>query len=288
MSKGGLVSLRVEKETLGKFLVSHVSITGVPSSLSGLSILHLSDFHYGPATSSEHLKEAVEIANSLNPTYAVLTGDFIQLSHIGLRHFLAPRLGVKLAGIRQLRRFVREAAKELGQIIDGLQVEKEIFGVYGNHDHHEGLGSIRRQLAPYLSWINNESLLLEEGLGLSGVDDYKNGYPDLKKVVGDLSSKADFQMLLSHNPDIVLDKNARLLTNFDLAVCGHTHGGQIRLPYFSPPITRTKQKEHVVGLSYFRPNDGKEECAIYVNQGIGYGGIGVRFFCPPEITVYKF
>ncbi len=288
MKKSDLLSFEVFREKRGGFLISSVRIRGTSDSLHGISILQLSDFHFGPATSADHLKSAVAVANSLDPTYAVLTGDFIQLSHIGLRHFLAPRFGVKLAGIRQLRRLVRAAAKELGEILAKLKVEREIFGVYGNHDHHEGLGSIRRQLEPYLSWINNETLLLPNGLGLSGVDDYKNGKPDLEKVVRDLKKEAVFQMLLSHNPDIVLDKDSQLLGKFDLIACGHTHGGQIKLPYFPPPISRTKQRDHIAGLSYARPCNNSGEKAIYVNQGIGFGGIGLRLFCPPEITKYTF
>ena len=183
------------------FLITELQVSGVGSELDGITILQLSDFHFGPATKASHLRKAIEISNSLEPDYAVLTGDFIQLSHIGLRHFVAKKFGPEIIHFRDFRRSISVAAKDLAEIISGLKVREKIFGVFGNHDHHEGVSSVRRQLNPLLTWLNNENVSLSKGLHLAGIDDYRNGIPDLDKVVQNIPDQDQFNICLLYTSD---------------------------------------------------------------------------------------
>ena len=119
-------------------------------------------------------------------------------------------------------------------------------------------------------------------LFIAGVDDWRRGKPALGPAAeAAAASKAFFRILITHNPDIVLHQDADELRHFQLMTVGHTHGGQICLPFWGPIVTRTKQSLHTDGLSLH----GK--LAVYTSAGVGYGGIGVRILCPPEITLFE-
>jgi predicted MPP superfamily phosphohydrolase len=268
-----------------------IKVEGLPSAFKGFRIAQLTDLHYGPATSAKHLEAAVKLTNSLGPDLIVLTGDYIQNSRLGIRHRLATDVNPKLFGLMNQRRAVRQLANDLGTILEPLEAPKGIVGVFGNHDYIEGIGSIRKRLPQRINWLVNsaQQMRSQEGsLLIAGVDDTRRGTPNLEHTVQSAIAELRgcpepfFKILLSHNPDVVLERSRHLLTEFDLILCGHTHGGQIRLPMLGAPITRTKQRHHTSLLSDF--HDSK----IYVNHGVGYGGITVRLFCPPEITIFEF
>ncbi|HWL94375.1 MAG TPA: metallophosphoesterase [Phycisphaerae bacterium] len=107
----------------------------------------------------------------------------------------------------------------------------------------------------------------------------------VEKLVADmeaLSGEDDIRILVSHRPDVVrvLGPHSRI----DLVVAGHTHGGQVVIPFFGPPITLTTVPRKVAagGLHEFEGN------SIYVSRGVGVERTQaprIRFFCPPEISI---
>lgn len=296
-------SVRHEKRR--PFRISHLEaeISGLPSEFHGFRIVQLTDLHFGPITTESHIARAIDLTNELEPDIVALTGDYVQYSATGLRHTIATRFNPRMMRWIDYRREVRELAERLGKHIDRLQPKLSIYGVFGNHDHLEGIGSIIRQFPKKVGWLKNESKRVERQgatVMIAGIDDIGRGKPNLQRAVdfafldGSLLEEAGrnedkrrladgpppvFTVLLSHNPDVTIEANHPLLHHVDLVLCGHTHGGQIRIPGFRPPVTRTEQKLHTNGLSFHH------ETAIYVSSGIGYGGIPVRLFCPPEITV---
>lgn len=292
----GPLRLSVRSESEGLFRISHLtlSISGLPKQFDGYRLVQLTDLHFGPATSAAHIERAVEITNSLKPQTVLLTGDYVQFSATGLGHKIAKRFNPKAFRWIDYRREVRELAHRLGKLLAPLSPADGIFGVFGNHDHLEGLGSIIRQLPSSIQWLNNANVAIQKGgskIILAGIDDLHRGKPNLfraldfalldasERVATGISAEgAVLKLLLSHNPDLTIALNSNLIQHVDLMLCGHTHGGQIRLPLFGAPVTRTKQKNHVSGLSYFK------ETAIYVSNGVGYGAVPIRFLCPPEIV----
>jgi len=257
--------------------------------LAGKNIVQLSDLHYGPSTKDRDIELIVRQTNDIAPDMIVFTGDYVQKSRIGIRHRVATGIGPELVNWKGFRRDVRSYSKRLEQLLKPLDPPQGIYAVFGNHDHHEGLGSIRKYLSSKFNWLVNTSLEPMPGLSLSGIDDLNVGKPDLKESIAQLEKLGsdNFKLLLSHNPDIVISsKNPNkneLLKTYDLVLCGHTHGGQLRLPFLPPPVTRTRQKEFVAGLGFFQ-----EKTPIYVNQGCGFGAIRLRTFCPREITILAF
>ena len=101
-------------------------------------------------------------------------------------------------------------------------------------------------------------------------------------ALSDLGEAGDIRLLLSHVPDVglLIDESSRI----DLVVAGHTHGGQIVIPGFGPPVTFSSVPRDVAAGGLHR----LPGCHIYVSRGVGCErGLAprVRFLCPPEITL---
>lgn len=88
-----------------------------------------------------------------------------------------------------------------------------------------------------------------------------------------------FSLLLAHSPDLVKHASQK---GIDLQLSGHTHGGQVCLPGWGALFSRTNlDRKYMSGLHHYNGTQ------IYINRGIGTANIPVRFFCPPEITLFK-
>jgi predicted MPP superfamily phosphohydrolase len=89
-------------------------------------------------------------------------------------------------------------------------------------------------------------------------------------------------VLLYHSPELIPFASK---LGIDLYLCGHTHGGQVRLPFYGAVLTSSELgKQYDMG--YYRLRDTH----LYVSRGIGMEGMGaprVRFLCPPEITLFS-
>jgi len=116
----------------------------------------------------------------------------------------------------------------------------------------------------------------EEDLWLVGVDDIFAGLDDFEKALSGVPADG-FRILLTHAIESPEDLAAR---RFDAVFAGHSHGGQVRLPFFGPVITRSSlQREYATGLFEIG------NTPFHINNGIGTGRwTGFRFLCPPEAT----
>lgn len=155
------------------------------------------------------------------------------------------------------------------------------FGVLGNHDYLGDATTLRSMLESFgIRILKNENVILEKDgakFALVGVDDLWYGKPDLDAATAGIPADA-FQILVAHNPDIV---HALGNHKFDAILSGHTHGGQIRLPWIGPmtsiPTTLGRQFDRGV----FDWND----TPLIITEGIGNTGPRVRLFAPPEIMI---
>ncbi len=288
------ISVTVKKTKRGRFQLSCVELRlpNTPKEFKGYRIAQLSDFHLGSPTPLEHITKALAITQSENPDLVVLTGDFVQMQAVDLSYTLASTLGPKRADWFAYKREVRRLAQSLAAEIAKLTASDGVIGVIGNHDHVEGAELIKRQFKERVIWLENQSCHISRGehtLFVAGIDDYTRGKPNLSQSLNGykvpLSAETDlsnpfFKILLSHNPDITLSEDAKLLEQIQLVLCGHTHGGQVCLPFLPPIVTRTKQSKHVRGISWHN------DTLVYVTNGVGYGNIRLRLFAPPEVTIF--
>ena len=229
-------------------------IEGLPEGLDGLTLVHLSDLHLGPHISMDLIQRAIQRTNKLCPDLILLTGDYVSDSP----QYIAP----------------------LCQALSSLSARIGVFACLGNHDHWEDADKTRKGLdAAGIELLENEHRVLHIGealLVIAGVEDLWEGDPDVELAFENAPDPAP-RILLSHNPDAIerLGKE-----RVDLMLCGHTHGGQVRLPAVGAPILAIKSGQRLAaGLS--KTDTGT---TVYVNQGLGVIFPPVRFLCRPEIA----
>lgn len=118
-----------------------------------------------------------------------------------------------------------------------------------------------------------------------GFDDFKEGKPLFKKdfLTGETTA---FRCVISHNPDnIPIHLTEEDLSRIPLILCGHTHGGQIRIPLFGALKTSSVFWKRFEGGLYRHKRTGT---LMFVTAGIGISGIPLRLFCPPEALLIDF
>lgn len=182
-----------------------VPLANLPSDLEGLRLVQISDLHLGPLFRAGSVRRIVALSNACQPDLVVLTGDFVNYRSM---------------------RFLRGGLSEL----KALQARWGVFACLGNHDHWEGAEEVRAALEEVgVKVLVNENVPVAEGLGLAGVDDLMAGQPDLERTVAGLPKDVAV-VLLSHNPTVL----PQVADRPGLVLAGHTHGGQVALPFLGP------------------------------------------------------
>jgi hypothetical protein len=230
-----------------------VEISGLPDAADGMQICQLSDFHVGPYIRGFQIKNAADIANREKPDIIVLTGDFVS------KH--------------------RRYADECAEALSGLNAPLGIYAILGNHDFWTDADYVCDALRGVgITVLRDDTVQPVPGLHLVGMDDWWEGSRDISRVVAGIPS-GDSYILLQHNPDVVLHPEAYGRSPA-LVLSGHTHGGQVNIPGFGPPIVPTTLgPNYAAGLFDF---DGLK---LYVNRGLGAITPPVRFNCPPEVAL---
>ncbi|MGA1931847.1 metallophosphoesterase [Arcobacter sp. YIC-464] len=219
-------------------------------------IVQLSDIHIGGLIDKDFIKSLVQKVNSLNADTVVITGDLVD---------------TKLE-------FAKPALQELSKL-------KSKYGTYfivGNHEYFHDVYTIINYVNSLgIKVLENESIYIGEkhqGFNLVGVYDifghrYGNFIPNLEKALENKQNAPT--ILLAHQPKYLNEINTKQI---DLALCGHTHGGQI----FPFNYLVKLQQPYVRGL-----NRHNETTQVYVNKGTGFWGPPMRLGASSEITHIK-
>jgi len=228
----------------------------VPEEFDGARVVFLADIHTGPFFSRERTAELVEAVNALEPDVIVLGGDYV-----GGRIGAAPD-------------FYAEAAR--------LEAPLGVYAVLGNHDVWEGADEARAGLAEAgIELLDNGSAALEldgASIRLAGVQDLYTGEPDVE-TTGEGIEADDFAILVSHNPDVFPSGIDVTPDTWDLALAGHTHGGQITLGEVKPVVTSMYGDRFSGGWTT------EKDTPILVTRGVGTVTVPVRIGASPEVHV---
>jgi uncharacterized protein len=183
-------------------------------------------------------------------------------------------------------RLTVEAAWQCGKMLGQLEC-KQRYAIFGNHDIWAGEHHVGDALQfNGITLLRNSYFPLERGAGriwLAGLDDPVCGQPDPDQAIpASIRNIATEPILLMcHAPDYVdeLQKHSAGQA-VSLVLSGHTHGGQICLPFVGPLHLPPGGRKYVAGLFQLGTTQ------LYVNRGIGSVGVPFRFDCRPEITVF--
>ena len=234
---------------------SDILLNGLPDAFENFRIAQLTDLHHSRLVPLGEIRRVVELTNRARPNLIVLTGDFVT----------------------SRRRYIEPCAEALGR----LRAPAGVFAVLGNHDHHTDGELMARALAGQkIQLLLNANTLLRRGdqtLQLAGIDDWGWGQTDWARALHGLDPTKP-SILLSHEPAVFDMPEARAVS---LIISGHTHGGQVALPFMGAPA-RFLSAFRYIGGHYAR--DGRR---LYVSRGTGVVGLPLRLGAPPEITVLR-
>jgi len=245
-----------------------VPVRGLPPALEGFRIAQLSDLHRSEIVGAAHVRGAVARALAEQPELVAVTGDLVTGE----------------------ARFFDDVAEDLAP----LAAAAPSFAVPGNHDYDhwypharagmpdgpQRLGDVLR--AHGIEFLRNESRVLDVRGGAArieivGLDDFWSPNFDPARAFAGASREGLTRIVLNHNPDgFAVTRHER----FDLMLCGHTHGGQVRIPLLGAPICPVEDRRFLQGLV------AADDRLVYTNRGIGYNR-RVRFGVRPEVTLLE-
>lgn len=241
-----------------------IKLNNGESGLSGKRFAHISDLHFNKHTKEKWVEKIFKKIEKLKPDMVFLTGDIV-----------SDTFGVKSSII----------------LVEKLTKLFPVYIVFGNWDKWV----LRGKLEEYKKDLENagaDVLINEErqvnvggyNLNIIGVDDpfsTKKTTINLDEIAGRIENKQNScEILLAHSPDIAIDAAKH---EIDLVLVGHTHGGQVYIPFitnFMIPVRR--EAKHFVAGYYKIKNT-----SLYVNRGIGLSTFPFRFLITPEIALLK-
>ena len=231
-------------------------LRNLPDAFAGFTIAQISDIHFGRYFGPASMEPVIQAVNDLAPDAIVITGDII--SHL---KYDAPDMIV--------------------QSLPGLQAPQGVFAVLGNHDWWEDgplvAESLRRAGITVLSNRHHVWRRGGQALYLAGVDDVWCGKNDFAKAMRGIPSDGAVVALV-HEPDYadIVARDQRVL----LQLSGHSHGGQICVPFVGGLRFPSWGKKYPSGR--YRIND----LTLYTNRGVGVIGLPLRLACRPEVTLF--
>lgn len=231
-----------------------VFIDDLPKAFDGYRIAFLTDTHVASFMRRGFYREAVAQTMRFDPDLILLGGDFVS--------------------------FERHIPLMAEVLLTGLSAHDGMYAVLGNHDYWASADKvIAAMTARGVEFIVNRSVALRRGsdtIALAGIDELYRGAPDLDAAFSRVDPARPC-LVLSHHPDILELVGDRRI---DLMVCGHTHGGQIRFPFFGAVVVPSKH-EGRYAAGFHRLG----RALMYVSRGIG-AIPPLRILCKPELATF--
>lgn len=232
-----------------------ILIPNFPPAFKDFRIVHLTDLYHGFMVSLSVIEGVVRRVNRIPRDVVVCTGDYVHA----------------IDGMQEIDR--------VWPVLSELSAPEGVFSVLGNHDHW---ADTRRSLY----WLDRSGqdlrgkarAIVRDGrqLWFAGGGDLWEDPIDFDRVLDQIPEDA-CRIMLVHNPD---SADSRFSGHIDLIMAGHTHGGQVRIPFWGPPVLPVRNKTYTSGI--IRSSKGQ---AMFISRGIGWAIYPVRFNCFPEIAV---
>lgn len=226
-----------------------------------IKILQFSDTHLSDYFNIDDLEKVVNKINNEKPDIVVFSGDLID-------HYLSFSYKGDIS--------------QIYEVLGNINAPMGKYAVYGNHDYGGGAEKVYENIMENSGFVTlvNEGFKIEEyNINIIGLDDSIFGNLDIQKLNANIYDNY-FNIVISHEPDVV---DNLLEYNIDLFLSGHSHGGQVHIPFFSSAIFPPLGEKYTRGLYEF---ENYRNTRLYVNIGIGTSQIPFRFMAVPEISVF--
>jgi predicted MPP superfamily phosphohydrolase len=253
-------------------------LAGLDPAFDGYKILQLTDLHIG-RTRESYLQKVFDRALRERPDLVVITGDLIDYEPESLP--ILQRL--------------------LEPVVKANAARDGVAAIFGNHDYHEyswrhvgprsAQRSIQRRLVKTvqnlgITLLRNEQLRIrrqDSNLIIVGMDEMWTNRADAQKAFANIAP-TDPVICLQHNPDGIAFLRPY---PWQFMLCGHTHGGQARLPFLGPLYVPMEHRHYIRGLYHFDPLPTQPipHRTMFVSTGLGYSA-PMRMCCAPEATLF--
>lgn len=252
-------------------IVKEIPINGLTSSnFHGLKIMHISDLHFGRVINSKKRLEEIKDKISLSkPDIVVLTGDLIDRN----------------------TKMNKEKEEILIDFLKNIDAKLGKFAIKGNHDvlfeNWEKIISssdfINLNDTYDLVYQNNLTPILISGISTNigikeSLDVKLTDFNDYLETLDAAAIKPEYRILLIHEPDYIDQIN---LDNYDIVFAGHSHNGQVRIPFIGPVLLPEGAKK------YYEPHYKIKNTDIYISSGIGTSVLNLRLFNRPSANLYR-
>ena len=235
-----------------------------PSELDGLRVVVLADIHAGsPWNGLRNIARVVRETNAVKPDLVLIAGDLVIDGVLGGR-FVSPEV----------------TAQELAR----LEAPLGVYAVLGNHDWWLDGPRVARALeAAGVVMLEDSSVAIRpphrfasgDSLWVAGVSDFWEGPHDVRRALRNVPPSAP-TLLFTHNPDVFPE----VPSTVSLGIAGHTHGGQVAIPFVGRPVVSSRYGErYAIGRIH---EDGRD---LFVSPGVGTSRLPVRFRVPPEVSL---
>jgi predicted MPP superfamily phosphohydrolase len=230
-----------------------LALAGVDPEIDGLSVVHLSDLHFTGAIRRSYFEYVVDSANELEPDLVALTGDMLDVS---------------------------ECQAWFPATLGRLRARYGVLFVLGNHDKKLPHPARIRAALTDLGLIDvggRRHVITMDGYQVLAAGNEWPWFGPRVEIPRRTSASDDrtFRLLLSHSPDQIVWARQH---QFDLMLAGHTHGGQIRLPWVGPILSPS-----LYGVKYASGVFYESPTLLHVSRGIS-GMEPLRWNCAPELT----
>ncbi len=249
--------------TSGLITKEYVITADIADSYDGFKIVHFSDLHYGRIITDQELKIISEEINLINPDIVAFTGDLIDDS-IDIDNF---------------------NDEKLTNFLSSIKAKYGKYAVRGNHDYVVYADKIKNLFADagftYLE--NSYDILYNESndkIFIGGLDTSFYDKDDLDKTLAYQDENISYKIMLTHEPDIS-DEIVSKDNTINLILAGHSHNGQVRLPFIGALTTPEKAKKYYD--NYYKIQNTN----LYVSSGIGVSKVDFRLFNRPSINFYR-
>jgi predicted MPP superfamily phosphohydrolase len=233
-----------------------VAIPNLPSSFHGFTLAQLTDLHLGFLVSESFVEGIIDRTNRLKTDVIVCTGDYVH------------------------ERNTLEEIEKVWPILSKLEARYGVYSVLGNHDHWADSERSLYWLERTQQNIRHKCKPIYKGkdrILIGGAGDYWEDELKIDQTFS-CSDENECRLLLSHNPDSV---DSEFTMPLSLVLSGHTHGGQVVIPFLGSPVLPVKNKNYSSGLIT------TTKTQLFISRGIGWAIYPIRFNCYPEIAILE-